>query len=376
MKKPLLILLIALTGCNRIPSENRQSSSEAAAQKLKYARGFSIKDFGTYSLVEVFKAAQTSDQTLQYFLVPKDSPIPEGLNGKTVIRTPVSSIVCTSTSHIPLLDYLDQSHTLVGFPTTSYISSSTTRRYIDEGKVVDLGVDKGLNLEVLATLDPDVVMAYSMTGDFGQFKKIADLGTPVILNAEYLENHPLGRAEWIKFVAAFYDLGEKAESVFDKIEADYLGIKATVPATEIRPTVLSGIMYGDAWFLPGGKNYAAQILRDAGCEYLWQQDSSHGYLELSFESVFEKAHNADLWIGVGPFTSMEQLKDGDDRYGRFKAYTTGNVYSYDARIGPTGGNEYLELGYLRPDLILKDLVNIAYPGALNDSSLYFHRKLK
>src|SRR5690606_26997092 len=138
-------------------------------------------------------------------LVPKDKPVPDNEEGVRVIRIPVTSIVCTSTTHIPLLDYLNETDKLVGFPTTDYVSSVKARRHIDEGRVQELGVDKGLNLERIAMLKPDMVMGYSMNSDYGQFKKIEDLNVPVVLNGEYLEKHPLGRAEWIKFMALFFN---------------------------------------------------------------------------------------------------------------------------------------------------------------------------
>jgi iron complex transport system substrate-binding protein len=116
-------------------------------------------------------------------------------------------------------------------------------------------------------------------------------------------------------------------------------------------------------------------LKDAGCDYLWGSDSSHGFLPLSFEHVYEKAHEADLWIGVGTFKSLKEIEDADHRYARFKPFKTKQVYTFDARQGAKGGSEFLELGYLRPDYILKDLIKISHPEVLPDYQLYFHRKL-
>jgi iron complex transport system substrate-binding protein len=135
-------------------------------------------------------------------------------------------------------------------------------------------------------------------------------------------------------------------------------------------------VYGDTWFLPGGQNYAAKLLSDAGCQYLWSSDSTKGFLQLSFESVYEKAHEADLWIGVASFTTLEELSNADQRYTKFKPYQTKQVYTYNARKGAKGGSEFLELGYLRPDIILKDLVKIAHPELLPEYSLYFHKDLQ
>ncbi|HNT51545.1 MAG TPA: vitamin B12-transporter protein BtuF, partial [Cyclobacteriaceae bacterium] len=146
-------------------------------------------------------------------------------------------------------------------------------------------------------------------------------------------------------------------------------------STNSRPTVLSGIVYGDTWFMPGGKNYAAKLLTDAGTQYLWSNTNTNGFLELSFEAVYEKAKDADLWIGVGSFTSLSEIESTETRYAMFKPFQSRAVYSYNARKGAKGGNEFLELGYLRPDLILKDLVKIAHPSLLPRHDLYFHRKL-
>ena len=118
---------------------------------------------------------------------------------------------------------------------------------------------------------------------------------------------------------------------------------------------MSGIVYGDTWFLPGGENYASQLLHDAGGNYLWSDTPSNGFLELSFESVYEKAHQADLWIGVASFKALAEIEKAEIRYTKFKAFQTGQVYTYDARKGARGGSEFLELGYLRPDIILNDL---------------------
>jgi iron complex transport system substrate-binding protein len=292
-----------------------------------------------------------------------------------IIYTPIENIVCTSTTHIPLLDYLAETEKLIGFPTTDYISSEKMRVRIDSGQVLDLGIDKSMNLERLATLKPAVVMGYTMSSDYGQFKKIEELNIPVVINAEYLEKHPLGRAEWIKFMALFFGKEKLADSVFSVIERNYQETKQLTTTIESRPTVLSGVVYGDAWFLPGGENYAAKLLKDAGCRYLWDGNKSNGYLELSFESVYEKAHDADLWIGTATFRSLDEIKRADHRYTRFKPFTDKQIYNYDARQGAKGGNEFLELGYLRPDLILRDLVKIAHPQLLPDHVLFFHRKL-
>jgi iron complex transport system substrate-binding protein len=375
MRSQAFISFVAflLLSCNSKPSP---TFDEANGVGNRYAQGFSIRTIGNAKLVEVTYPFQGATSGYSYLLVPRGGDVPHHDEKTKVIFVPVESIVCTSTTHIPLLDYLGETDKLVGFPTTDYISSKKMRQSIDSGKVVELGVDKGLNLERLAMLKPGVVMGYTMSGDYGQFRKIESLGIPVVINAEYLEQHPLGRAEWIKFMALFFGKERVADSVFTVIENNYQQAKQLVDNTDSLPGVLSGIVYGDAWFLPGGQNYAAKLFKDSGCEYLWADTESNGFLQLSFETVYEKAHNADLWIGTGTYKSLAEIAAADRRYTDFQPFQKKQVYNYDARQGAKGGNEFLELGYLRPDLIVRDLIRIAHPELLPDHELYFHRKLE
>ncbi|MFY8035987.1 MAG: ABC transporter substrate-binding protein [Cyclobacteriaceae bacterium] len=368
-----IILFIAslLISCSSTPDKKENNPSD----EIKYATGFKVSNVGNAKLVEIIQPYQNATSGYHYLLVPKGEPTPANPTNATVIHTPIDNIVCTSTTHIPLLDYINETDKLVGFPTTDYISSTKMRERIDAGFVKELGIDKGMNVELVFSLKPSVVMGYTMTKDLGQLKKIQEAGIPVIINAEYLEKHPLGRAEWIKFMALFFNKEKLADSVFREIEKEYNATQQLTKTVTTKPTVLSGILYGDAWFLPGGKNYAAKLLEDAGCSYLWAQDSTNGFLQLSFESVYAKAKDADLWIGVGSFASLEELKAAEKRYELFKPFQNNKVYSYNARTGAKGGSEFLELGYLRPDLILKDLVKIAYPDLLPEHQLYFHKIL-
>jgi iron complex transport system substrate-binding protein len=371
----LLLLVIMMSGCQRTSTIESLPIS-LSYDTLKYATGFSIARNGETIYVSVNHPYQGATSGHRYLLVPHGKEIPAHRPDEKVIRVPVATIACTSTTHIPLLDYLNETDKLIGFPSTDLVSSKKTRARIDEGKVKDLGMDKGLNLELLASLQPEVLMGYTLSSDYGQFKKIEELGIPVVINSEYLEKHPLGRAEWIKFVALFFGKEKEADSIFTMIEYNYKKTVDVARQAKEKPTVLSGIMYGDAWFLPGGQNYAATILRDASCEYLWASDSTSGYLELSFEAVYDKANASDFWIGVGTFSTREQLAATNNRYRLFQPFLKKTIYNYDNRIGAKGGNEFLELGYLRPDIILQDLVKITHPELLPEHKLFFHRRLE
>lgn len=365
----ILFLFIA-AACDK-----SKSAEPTTSGTTEFAKGFSLKLNGPYTEVELKEPYPKATSSIKYLLVPKNEKVPPHDDDVQVIRTPIDKIVCTSTSHIALLDHLNAIDRLVGFPTTDLISSPRARDRIDSGHVADLGIDKEMNLELLVSLQPDMVMGYSMGGDMLKLNKIKEFGIPVVINGEYLEDHPLGRAEWIKYMALFLDKKEMADSIFNRIKNEYLASQALIDKTIDKPTVISGILYGDAWFLPGGQNYAARILRDAGYHYLWDDEPSNGFMNLSFESVYAIGKDADYWIGVGSFKSKQEMKNAEKRYALFQSFNASNIYTYDARKGATGGSEYLELGYSRPDIILKDLIKIAHPELLPDYEFFFYQKL-
>lgn len=366
-----LFFVTILFSCH---GDQNESKNILELEGISHASNFIIEKRQSYTLIEIITPYKNADKGLRYVLYPRNTEKPH-IEADAFIPVPIQSIVCTSTTHIPLLDYLGETDKLVGFPTTDYISSKKMRNRIDSGYVTELGIDNAINIEKLIELNPELVMAYTMSSDFGQFNKIQEAGIPVLINAEYMELDPLGRAEWIKLAALLFCKEEKADSVFNMIETEYSTTLQKVEKLKNYPSVMSGSMYSDTWYLPGGRNYAAKILSDAGFKYLWKHDTTASFLALSYEVVLDKANKADYWIGASNFKSLKEMKEANERYSFFNPFTASTVYSYDKRIGAKGGSEFLELGYLRPDLILKDLVKIGHPEILPNHELFFYYKL-
>lgn len=356
--------------------EISKKSSQAKNLSVKYAENFIINQYPGFTLIKVSNAWKNSQKTFTYGLVEKGKELPDSIRVDQEIKVPLDNIVCFSTTHIPYLDMLGVADKLKGFPNLDYISTPGVRKYIEEGKVEDLGSENNPNLEKIITLNPDLVMAYGMPGGGDLVFKLQQAGIPVVYNADYMELSPLGRAEWIKFMAAFFNKMSMADSVYNQVSERYDSLKSLANRESNQPTVISGIIYGDTWFLPAGKNYAAHFFGDGNAQYFWEDNNETGYLELSFESVYAKAHQADYWVGVGQYNTLQELANADERYKNFAAFQAGNVYSYMARVGPKGGNEYFELGYARPDIILADLIKIFHPQQLPDHQLYFHKQLQ
>ena len=281
----------------------------------------------------------------------------------------------TSTTHIPSLEMLDEENKLIGFPNLDYISSEKVRTLIEQKKIKELGNNQSLNTEVILDLQPDVIIGYGIDNNNPTLDNLQKSGLKVMLNGDWNEETPLGKAEWIKFFGAIFGKQEKAEELFTKIETDYLKTIEIAKRATSTPTVLAGDMFEDKWYLPQGESWGAKFITNANGNYLWAKTKGTGSLSLSFEKVYSVAKNADIWF-MDQYTTLEEIKNANPHYSQFKAFKTKNIYSFSNKKGKTGGVIYYELAPNRPDLVLKDLVKIFHPELLPNYQLYFFEKLK
>lgn len=374
MKNRLLkktFLFILLTTFFFCKNEKKTVISEAIESKeilLKYAKGFSITDFGTHKILEIKNPWPNAEKAFKYVL--------SNSKNKGDIVNPIEKIVVTSTTHIPALELLGVEQTLIGFPGVKYVSSDKTRQRIDNGLVRELGKNEGINTEVLLELNPDVVIGFGVDGINKALETIQKANIPVIYNGDWVEASALAKAEWIKFFGALYNKTKEADSIFNTIERNYLEAKNLASTAKTMPTVLSGAMHKDVWYLPYGTSPEAQFLKDANVDYLWSETSGKGSLALSFEVVFEKAKNTELWLSPSYYKTMEAIEKANQHYTKFRAFQKNNIYSFSNTTGKTGGVLYYELGIARPDLVLKDIIKICHPELLENYVPFFFKPLK
>ncbi len=349
---------------------------EAKSKLLKYAKGFSVEDYGDYKILEIKNPWPKAEKSYKYLLLGnKKSPLPQGEFDAT-IEIPIKKIVVTSTTHIPALELLNVEQTLVGFPGIDYISSEKTRKRIEKGLVRQLGKNEGINTEVLLELQPDVVIGFGIDGTNRTFETIKKSGIPVIFNGDWVEASPLAKAEWIKFFGLVFNREKEADSIFKTIETNYLEAKKLALKAQKKPTILSGAMHNDIWYLPNGTSTEAQLLKDANTHYLWNDSEGTGSLSLSFETVFVKAKDAEIWLSPSNYESLEALKNGNELHTMFKPFQNNSIYTSTNTKGASGGVLYFELGTTRPDLVLKDIIKICHPELLKNDDLYFFKRLE
>lgn len=373
----LSFLIITLTfSCKNEKKQNTETTASPKKESnIKYAKSFEINTFEGYKVVTLKKPWPGTDKTFKYALVEKNGSLPKPESYDAVVEVPVKRIVVTSTTHIPSLEMLNVNEALVGFPNLNYISSEKTRQRISTEKITELGRNEDINTEILIDLAPDAVVGFAIDGNNSTFSTIQNARIPVLYNSDWTETSPLGKAEWIKFFGALFNKEKEADSIFNTIEAEYILAKKLASEAKKTPTVISGAMYKDVWYMPQGESWAAQFIADANGEYLWKDSKGTGSLSLSLESVLEKGHEAEVWIGPAQFTTLDEIKSANQVYTQFKAYKTGEVYSYSLKKGKTGGVIYFELAPNRPDLVLKDLIKILHPELLPSHELYFFDKL-
>lgn len=321
-----------------------------------YAKGFQVFKNKNHTLLKV----NFQNQSKKYLLVNHKKAIPQNISYDFLIRTPIKSIVSLSSVQVAFLEKLNQLSSIVAVDNKNYIQN---KRIKNDSKIIEVGDITTINNELLLSLNADIVMTYPTQGT--QENQLISQGIPLIINAEYLEETPLGRAEWIKFMAYFYEEEEKATQLFKEIETSYNQLKSQNKA--LNKTIFSGKIYQDTWFISGGKSYVASLLKDAGFTYLWEKEQVIGTLPLAIENAFLEAKKADYWfLQVYHPTkyTYEILKDEHPLYSKLKAVQQKKIILVN-----TANVDYYGKGVVEPHILLQDLTKIIQKDTM---TTYYH----
>ncbi|SHG83639.1 ABC transporter substrate-binding protein [Flavobacterium defluvii] len=348
---------------------------EPAKNTIEYASGLSIVKYDDYSVVTVSNPWPNANKDFKYILKEKEAKVPDSLQSYTTIQVPLESVVVTSTTNIPFLEMLEVENKLVGFPHTDYISSEKTRALIDQGSVKNVGQNEKLNIEQLIELSPDLIVTFGVDNNNPMLDNLKKSGLNVLIQGDWMEQSPLGKAEWIKLYGALFGKEDKAKELFDKIVDSYKQAQKLVADKPSTSKVLYGSMYEDVWYVAKGNSWVAQFMKDAKANYVWADLKGTGSEGLSFEKVLDKAKDANIWIASGSFKSLDELQKANPHYGEFDAFKNKYVYSFEGKLGATGGTVYYELAPSRPDLVLKDYIKIFHPDLLTGYEFTFASKL-
>ena len=329
----------------------------------KYAAGYQVKSVDGMRLVDVGEDG--------HFALVKsdDQAVPEGYEK---VHVPISNTICMTALQLSNFTILDAHDVVKGLTGTKNLFDKDILERVKDGRIVKIGMEGNFDTEMVLAANPDVIFISPFKR--GGYDAIKETGITLVPHLGYKELDPLGQAEWIKFVGMFIGKEREACDIFAGIEQRYNDLKSLAQKVEKRPTVTSGEMHYGNWHAVGGKNYLAQIFRDAGADYVIHDDETAGE-DLEFEKMYELAANADYWRILnshhGEF-SYEALKASEPRNELFKAYRERRVIYCNMKQTP-----YYEISPVQPDVLLKDLVAIFHPELVEpDYEPTFYRLLK
>jgi len=277
-----------------------------------------------------------------------------------------------------MISALGSEITIAGISGADLIYNERIRERVARGEVADVGFEDNLNKELVIKLDPDLVMVYGVGGEAsGYLNKLTDLGIKVLFNADYLEEDPLGKAEWIKVFGALFGKESQADKIFGMIANEYNSVRKLVKENaDSLPAIMMGLPWKDTWFISPGNSFISRLIEDAGGNYLWKDTQSETSMPYGVENVWLRAREADYWLNISTVKTPAEILNADRRLGELPAFVKGNLYNNNKRIAANGGNDYWESGSINPHIILKDLAAIIHPGLFPGYELYYYYKVE
>ena len=376
MKKLLLsahigLIVLFLYACGGGSKTSSAFTSEEVIP-LKYAENLTLVKGKDYTEARLRNPWDTTKILRTYILVEKDKPIPDHLPKGTIVRTPLSKALVYTGVHCALIHELGAVKSIGGICELQYIKVPEIIEGCKNGTIINAGEGTNPDIEKIIDMHPDalILSPYENSGGPGQVEK---LKVPIIECADYMETSALGSAEWIRFYGLLFHQSAKADSIFAIVEKNYNELKSLAISQPIKPKVMCELKSGSAWYVPGGRSTTGKLYKDAGGEYLFNHYTNSGAIPLSFETVFDQAQDADIWLmkyNQPTDKTLSGIREDYSPYANFKAFKNKNVYGCN-----TAYRRYYEDFPFHPDLLLKDLIKIFHPSLLPEYELKYFSKL-
>lgn len=379
----LTIALLFLEGCNS-PKQRTKTEEEAKFVEdtcIEYSKrflaGYLEKGNAKYRAIYIYGDRKSKTYSSVLILYPKGTGKPSLLPDAFYIPVPVERVASMGTVYTTMLRKLGLSDKIVAVENVDYYNDPFIVKGVAEGKLKELSKGPELNVEQTLLLKPDLILTFGMGDPKKDMNaKVLDAGIPAAISLDHLEETPLARAEWIRFVSMFFGKERQADSLFRITEKNYHHLKQLTDTLKKRPAVFTDMKYGDAWYVPGGNSYMSNLIGDAGGDYIWKNERQAGSIPLNFESVYTKAKDADFWINVFMVNSKRELLGYEKRYDLFKAFRTGRIYNNNRVANKGGYSIYWEEGMCNPDEVLADLIAIFHPEILPEHPLKYYKKIE
>jgi iron complex transport system substrate-binding protein len=320
---------------------------------LEHAHYFQLWARGPQRLLITFGPGGEQDTTGMLGMGPAGSGFPAGA---VPLQEPVRRTALSSTTQSAFLQVLGLAGTVAGCAHADRLQDPGLLERVATGGIMELADGNGLDRERLTALAPQVLFSDPYTAAAGM-----PLGRtmPQCVVSEYLEPHPLGRAEWIKAVGAVMGLPQRADSLYRAMAGRYRAAAASVPEGGHRPKVFFGSSWQGVWSVPGGNSYMARLLRDAGADYLFGEGMGQGNRDLDMETVLARGVEAEWWgriLYLARPVAMEDLAGDEDRVLALPVFRAGRGFYANSAESDLFGQAVLE-----PDVVLLDLIGIFSP---------------
>ena len=363
------VLISILYACSDHQQKECDLKAEGRKVSMNYASLFSVYDNENQYFLTINKSWDTKEQKHYLFATNVESK-----NCYNSLTIPCKRVIVFSATHLYMIDTLKETNSIIGISNKNYTASKKIHERITSGHIKELGDFENCDVEKIISLSPDLIIVSGTGKDHTKIEQLEKAGITVIENVEWMENHPLGRAEWIKVFGLIFNKFELADKIYNGIQKNYQRLKSKAEKLNPGPEIIYSRSYGSTWYIPGQNSFIGQILKDAKLPYPWDENSSAGSISYDLEIIVEKQINDSIWISPES-SSLTELREADSRHELFEAYKKGLVFHYDRKKGVNGMTEYWEKSVLRCDWILSDFINITRKGQYTDS-LYFFRKLE
>jgi len=366
------VLLVLLGSCqgHKAGQDHKKTIEPDSTYIPKHAKGFEVNYYPDYHQI-ILKDPWGDSTKQETFAVLKqaEAKLLAKSHNDYVLNGPAKKWIALSSTMVNYADKLDMKHTIKGVAEPQYIADAYIQEQIKAGQVKNVGMAVAPDVEVMVDIEPDLMMVSPFKDN--HFAAVISVGIPVITNSDYLEQTPLGRAEWLVLVGELLGEGEKAKRLFKEIEREYMSVKLKAKNAENKPSVFTGHIYQGIWYTPAGESYMANFFNDAGCNYIYRSTKGTGSLSLDYETLIDKAEDTDYWVLILNYPTdinYSEIRKIDERYTDFGAFKKRNIVVTNA-----SHSLYFEKGLLQPHIVLSDLVFAFHPEVMeNYQPTYFH----
>jgi len=363
----IVFTLCALSLLSCSPSSQRGEQQGGDTLSLNYARNITIVEYDGYTAVELTDPWKSGRLLHRYLLVPQESEVPSGLPDGTLVRTPLKRAIVFTTVHCSLLREIGAESAIAGVCDLKYIKDEWIQEQCRQGKIADCGGGLSPDVERVIDTRPDALLLtpFENSGGYG---KVEETGVPLVECAEYMEPTALGRAEWMRFYGRLFGQARRADSLFAAVDSSYAAIKRAAAernkSLRRKQRVMMDKLTGSVWYVPGGESTMARLLADAGGDYIFGDNRQAGSVALSFETVLNRASDADVWLYR--YSERPDLIAEHAGYAQFKAYQSGNVWGCDV-----ARSRFYEETPFHPDWLLREFSTIIQ--ATGEPTKYFFK---